>query len=70
MSTEIEDIKKEYLEQFELFNDMEIQKAPSGEWDEHNVHFLVQQGIVNTFEEILIMLGEQDFIDEQYGEES
>jgi len=69
MLDKIEDVKKEYLKQLKLFDNMETHSSPSGEWDEYNINYLAQQAIVNTFEEVLIMLGEQDFVDKQYEEE-
>lgn len=56
----IEKVKKLYEEELEIFEDMEPATAPSGEWAEYNVHYIMQETRVFMIEEILQMLEEKE----------
>ena len=66
---QLQEIKEQYLYELEYFDQLETTSAPSGEWEEYNVHYLIQQNRVEVYEKVLNTLGEQDFIDEQYEQE-
>lgn len=46
-----------YKREEETFNNMETESAPSGEWDEYNITYIIQNERVCVLQEALEILG-------------
>lgn len=46
-----------YKEELEYFDSIETEPAPSGEWEEYNIHYLVYEARVEALAEALELMG-------------
>jgi hypothetical protein len=53
----IDKVIEYYNDESEVFDDMETQSAPSGEWEEYNYPYMIQENSVNTLDTVLDMFG-------------
>jgi len=65
---EIKELVELYFEMIENSLDNPSQSAPSGEWEEYNVHHLISESELHTTQRILKILG-FTFSEEEIGEE-
>lgn len=56
MDKKIEEIKELYKHELDVYDNWEIQDAPSGEWAEYNYDYIEQRAIVDTLAHVLNIL--------------